>query len=796
MDRTRVCPVQCMTSKNQHMEVDAFAHARIALEFDEVLELIASRCVNDDARETVRATEPETEPARIEEALGEVEDAKAYHIQHGNLPIADTHAAEWITRVVDHRDVIPPEGLLSIAEIERAAADLLRRLRGEPDRFDALHRIAGRFVPQSSLVDAIDRAIEGEGNVRDNATPRLAGLRKGTHRAREGLRAYSEKLSRSFGSSDYATFTGSRYVLLLPREKCKGVDGIVHATSHSGGSLYFEPLGLVKRNNELETAVLDERAETARILAELTERVRDVADLLLGNIGTWEALDVLNAKGSFCNEFRCNRPAIDSSTVDLVDARHPLLEFSLRTTGRVDSLVPLNLRMEKDRVLVITGANAGGKTVTLKTLGLFVLMTQSGVPVPCAEGSALPVFHRVFADIGDEQSIASSLSTFTSHLRHLDMRCREADARSLCLVDEIGDGTDPEEGAALAIATLEGLLESRSTVVATTHYGRIKTFALSTDGVANASMAFDDVNNCPLYRLLQGTAGRSRGLETARRLGFSPPVIERAEGLLGEDSFRLENILSELEASRIALERERNALRDQSEALNHLIDSYSEKERTIREYTKSEAARARDEAEALLRGARKEIEHIVKELRESQAARPKVRDAHATIQKKLDELGPVPETPKRAIVVMPGDVVSISPTGEPKGIVISAKKDMATVDINGKRIKMKMSNLYRVTAEGPALSESAGFVVDAPAMESTTLDVRGCDREEALDAVDRFLDRAVLCGVGEVKVIHGFGDGVLVRAIEQHFETDSRVKSRRLGSLGEGGGGVSFIELK
>ena len=199
MDRTRVRPGQCMTSKKQHTEVDAFAHARVALEFDEVLELIASRCVNDGARETVRATEPETEPARIEEVLGEVEDAKAYHIQHGNLPIADTHAAEWITRVVDHRDVISPEGLLSLAEIERAAADLVRRLRGEPERFDALHRIAGRFAPQSSLVDAIDKAIEGEGNLRDKATPRLAALRKGTRRAREGLRTYSEKLSRSFG---------------------------------------------------------------------------------------------------------------------------------------------------------------------------------------------------------------------------------------------------------------------------------------------------------------------------------------------------------------------------------------------------------------------------------------------------------------------------------------------------------------------------------------------------------------------------------------------------------------------
>jgi len=776
--------------------VDAFAHARGALEFDDVLELIASRCVNDSAREIVRGTEPDTDSPRIDAALGEAEDAKDYHIQYGNLSIADTLASGWITRAVEHHEVIPPEGLLDLAQIERAAADLLRRLANDPERFDALHRIAGRFEPQRPLVEAIDKAVDSEGTIKDNATPRLASLRKGTRRAREGLRTYSEKLAKSFGATDYATFTGSRYVLLLPREKCKGVDGMVHATSHSGGSLYFEPLGLVERNNALETAMLDERAETARILAELTERVKAVADPLLANVDTWEVLDVLNAKGSFCKDLRCNRPAIDSQAINLADARHPLLEFSLRRAGRKDSLVPLNLHMDDERLLVITGANAGGKTVTLKTLGLFVLMVQSGLPVPCAEGSELPVFHRVFADIGDEQSIASSLSTFTSHLRHLDRMCREADERSLCLVDEIGDGTDPEEGAALAIAVLEGLIESRSTVVATTHYGRIKTFALNTDGVANASMAFDDVNDRPLYRLLQGTAGRSRGLETARRLGFSRSVIERAEGLVGEESFRLENILSELEASRIALERERNAIREQSDALKTLIDSYSEKERTIHKYKESEAAKAREDAEALLRGARKEVERIVKELRETRAAKPKVREAHATIQKKLDELGPAPEAPKRAVVVTPGDSVSINPSGEPNGVVISVKKDTATVEINGKRINMKMSSLYRVADDGQAKPESAGVSVEAPAMESTTLDVRGCDREEALEAVDRFLDRAVLCGVGEVKVIHGFGDGILVRAIESHFQSDSRVKSRRLGSLGEGGGGVSFIELK
>jgi DNA mismatch repair protein MutS2 len=435
----------------------------------------------------------------------------------------------------------------------------------------------------------------------------------------------------------------------------------------------------------------------------------------------------------------------------------------------------------------------------LKTVGLLTLMFQCGLPVPCAPGTTLGVFDGVFADIGDEQSISSSLSTFTSHLRHLDAMCRDANDRSLCLIDEIGDGTDPDEGSALAIAALEHLLNRSSAVVATTHYGKVKSFALRTDGVENASMVFDDDNDRPLYRLLQGTAGRSRGLETARRLEFFEPVIRRAQSMLGEDTFRLEALLSELEAERLALERERGTIQSQSRELGRLVASYDEQERDIREHKSDHKARAKREAEDILLRARREIEAIVKEIRETKADRQTVRDAHERLGRLLEtarEHEPPPRDDfKRVRDVSIGDRVSLNPSGEPSGRVVAVKRSEVTVEIRGKKVNVKKRNLYR-TPDDADEAESVGVDVDVEPIRGTTIDVRGKDREEALADVDLFVDRAVLNGLREVTIIHGVGEEILLQAIQAHLREDSRVQSVRAGGLGEGGRGVSIVELR
>jgi DNA mismatch repair protein MutS2 len=373
---------------------------------------------------------------------------------------------------------------------------------------------------------------------------------------------------------------------------------------------------------------------------------------------------------------------------------------------------------------------------------------------------------------------------------------RKADASTLRLIDEIGDGTDPDEGAALAIATLERLLESGAAVIATTHYGKVKTFALETVGVSNASMVFDDDNNQPLYRLLQGTAGRSRGIETARRLGFCAPVVERAASMIGEETFRMERILSDLESQKIALEREHGALLEQSEALNRLITSYGEKEQELREYKDTHREQARKEAEEILHRARKEIEAIVKNIRESQAAKQSVRESHGRLKKMLDEVSATVEkkTPEKAARVRPDDRVSLSPSGEPSGVVLQVDGDKVIVDIGGKKITVNKELLYAVTADDTP--PDVVVHVDVGPLETTTVDVRGHDRADALDRVDELLDRAVLNGVSEIKIIHGIGERVLLDAIKKRLNGDRRVKSHRPGGHFEGGVGVTFVLLK
>jgi DNA mismatch repair protein MutS2 len=779
---------------------DTFSHAGEILEFASVLEVIASKCVNDGARERVRRLHPSTDGAWIRDRLREIAETRDYHATLGHMPIAETACQEWIGGAVHRHEIVPPEGLLALAAIERAAIEFQRSLAAET-RYPTLRGIVSKMIPHDDLIAAIDRAIDSDASIKDTASPQLHSIRKEIIRARDEIRRFAETLAKSYGSSDYATYTGTRHLLLVPREKCRRKDGLVHAASHTGGSLYFEPFALVEKNNAIETLVHDERAEEARILSELSSLVTTAADELLANVDLWETLDVLEAEARFAAEFRCANPAVSpDGAVRLVDARHPLLEISVRAESSGRSVVPLNLALVREKpVLVITGPNAGGKTVSLKTLGIAVLMFQSGLPIPSGEGTGLPLFEAVHADIGDEQSIASSLSTFTSHLRHLDTMCRTAEAGTLCLIDEIGDGTDPDEGSALAIATLERLRSRGAMVVATTHYGKVKMYALKSGGVENASMAFDETGERPLYRLLQGTAGRSRGIETARRLAFDPDVVSRAEALLGEEPYRLEIVLSQLEATQLALEREREALRMQSDALNRLIAKYSEKEEALTKFKEAQQERVRKEVEGLLVEARREIEALVKRIRETEAGKTAVVEAHARVKEMLEEVRESP-APKKAKRVVKGDIVSLSPSGEPKGPVVEVAGDTAIVEINGKRMSVKKWNVYKIADAGRECADKPEVEVpvnvSAEPLPTTSVDVRGETREDAIEAVDRFLDRAVLSGVQEVLIVHGVGEGVLLRAIRGLLQSDPRVDSSRQGMPGEGGMGVTVVRLK
>jgi DNA mismatch repair protein MutS2 len=410
----------------------------------------------------------------------------------------------------------------------------------------------------------------------------------------------------------------------------------------------------------------------------------------------------------------------------------------------------------------------------------------------------LPVFEQVFADIGDEQSLESSLSTFTSHLRNLDEMSRRAGATTLCLIDEIGDGTDPDEGAAIAVATLERLLASKAAVIASTHYGRIKTFALETDGVANASMAFEDEAARPLYRLLEGIAGRSRGIETARRVGFDPAVVERAQRVLGSESFRLEAALARMEASFTALENERAALAAERAELERLLASNREKERAYSLTRKEASRRAMREAEEMLLQTRRDIESLVRSLREGGADRAAIRESRTRVENMIAQVrersAPEPAaTPLAAAAV--GDRVSLSPTGTPSGVVVEVDRKDATVEIGGKRIRARLGKLYAAAADATP-PPRAGVNVEYEPVAATEVSVRGMDRESAVEEVSRFVDRALLTGLREVKIVHGLGGGVLGRAVRDFLSKDPRVTGVRPGDPMEGGMGVTFATLR
>jgi DNA mismatch repair protein MutS2 len=777
-----------------------FAHAARVLSLDAVLELLATHCVNDGARRAATSLHPTADVAAIRASLEEIAEYEKLRDASGDIGIPTTSYRVEVDAIAEGARG-SGEALRRIAEGERAVAALRSGVAPHAETYPHLWGIAAAAHPDHTLIAEVDRALEPDGAVKDDATPKLRALRKSLRATRTTLRERVEKLVGEIGAEALATVSGGRHVLVVPRTKVKKGSGLVHGASHTGGSLYVEPIAILELNNELETLLADEAEEVERILDMLSARVREAAPAILANAEVVERLDLIRAKEAFAERFGGVAPEVSmDGRLRLTRARHPLLTLALQREGRLDNQVPLDLVLEtSERLMVITGPNAGGKTVALKTVGLLTLMLQCGLRVPCAHGSELPVFAHVFADIGDEQSLESSLSTFTSHLRYLDAMTRRADSDSLCLIDEIGDGTDPDEGAAIAIATLERLLASGAAVIATTHYGRIKTFALETKGVANASMAFADETSRPLYRLQQGIAGRSRGIDTARRSGFDAGVVSRAEALLGGDAYQLEATLARLESSYQQLESEREAL-EQARARLEEATRIAEEKASAYALTKKEASKkAMREAEEMLTEARREIEGVVRDIRARAADKDTIRESRkrvdnmlADVRAKSQSLDPTLAPLTRVAV---GDRVSLSPTGKPWGTVVEVDRKDVTVDMGGKKIRARMGKLYAAASEeAPAIRRSID--VQFEPLAATEVSVRGMDRESALEEVSRFIDRAVLTGLSEVKIIHGLGTGVLGRAVREALARDPRVVSHRSGNPMEGGTGVTFARLR
>lgn len=689
---------------------------------------------------------------------------------------------------------LDPDQLLAIADTVRAATKLFADVSGHPP-LAALARFAR---PPRQLAEAIEHAISGTGEVLDRASPRLGSLRAELRAAQARLQQRLDgllkgDLARAL-QEPIVTQRGGRYVVPVRSEMRSAVKGIIHDQSASGATVFIEPLEILEANNALREVELAEKSEVARILDELSRRVEKDAEELEAIVSALARLDLALTKSQLADFLDAERPLLDAEgRLDLVAARHPLL------VAQGTEVVPIDVRLGTDfRALVITGPNTGGKTVTLKTIGLLVLMAACGLHIPAQRGSRVPVMKRIFADIGDEQSIAQSLSTFSSHLRNVVATLAEAERGDLALLDELGAGTDPDEGAALAMAVLETLLSRGVLVAATTHYPELKAFALNTPGVSNASVEFDPDTLRPTYRVHVGLPGASNAFAIAHRLGLDSGVLERAESHLSELHRSLERTLREAERQRTEL----------ASALDEARIA-SEDARRVTADAESEAAKVRDDAERALRRAKTEADDLLlqarRALRQAEQARDKAakRNLVDEAREALDAAersrgaarGAEPARPTATTPIAVGAPVMVEGVSEPGTLLAIDDKGMADVAAGPLRLRVPASSLREApAAEAPLRSTRTAVTGSAPSVP-LQLDLRGARAEEALAVLDRYLNDAAVAGIDRLRIVHGKGTGALRTAVREMLASHPLVREHASASPSEGGDGATIVRL-
>ena len=797
---------------------DLFEKSIRTLELPAVLELLARHAVSDEAKARCLRLRPSTEAAAVEHLLDETDAAKVRVGLHGSPSFAGVKDVSRPLDRADHGGVLNTRELLDIAGVLTAArrvSDYDAERQGEATAID---RLFSALHVNRYLEDKIRSAILDEETIADTASPELADIRR-------SMRAAASKgrqiLQRIISSPSYAkvlqealiTQRDGRFVVPVKAE-CKGsLPGLVHDVSSSGATLFVEPMGVVQANNELKELQAKEDKEIDRVLRILSGECAAQRENILYDYDLLVQLDTIFARAQLSYAMDAGRPLVRTrGGIDLKRARHPLLDPAKAVP------VTVSLGGAYD-TLVITGPNTGGKTVTLKTLGLLSLMAQCGLHIPAGDQSAVQVFTRILADVGDEQSIEQSLSTFSAHMANTVEILQQADDRSLILFDELGAGTDPVEGAALAIAIIQDVRAKGALTAATTHYAELKTFAMTTAGVENASCEFDVQTLRPTYRLLIGIPGKSNAFAISRRLGLEESVIENAKAQMDSESVRFEDVLTQLEEKRQRLEKAQG----EADRLWRQREEDARKARTFREQMEKakDNARSKGETEArrIVQQAQRQADEVFAELeqlrRQQRADYQSVNDRKADIRRRLNEAEselhrrdgsaePIP-APTRPIAV--GDTVELS--GVRTGATVLAVNGDGTLLLQAGKMKMTVKaaqvRLLETAEEvekkkkqsDAARQRSSGTVtLNTGARASAELDIRGLETLEAESVVENYLDAASRAKLGSVTIIHGKGTGALRAAVHQMLKKNRQVKSFRLGRYGEGEAGVTVVELK
>ncbi len=776
------------------------------LEFDKIVKLLAACAQSDSGKACCLALEPSSSLEDIRLLQQETEEAVITITYIGQNPMQAFSDVSDYVHLAEKGATCSPGVLLSIASLLRCAESVRQTLVTDRENTPLITSMASLLQPLHSLSEEITSAIISQDEISDHASQELADIRRHIRICNERIK---DKLTQMTHGSAYAkylmepivTIRNNRYVLPVKQEYRQQVPGLVHDQSATGATLYIEPMAVVDLGNDLKEWHAKERNEIERILAALSARVSGSAAQILSNIELLTRLDFIFAKGEYARNLHAVEPKMNTEgRIRLNRARHPLIP--------PDAVVPSTLWLgDLFTTLVITGPNTGGKTVTLKTIGLFCLMAQAGLHIPADLGSELAVFHEIYADIGDEQSIEQSLSTFSSHMTNIVAIMREVQENDLVLFDELGAGTDPTEGAALAQAILESLTKRGIRAAATTHYSELKSYALTSRNVENASVEFDVSTLRPTYRLSIGIPGKSNAFEISRRLGLSEDLIADAKELLSRENIRFEDVIANAEYHRQVAEKERQLAEEAHAETVRLKNEAEELYKTVQATRQNADKKAREEARRIVEKARREAEQILSDMRTVKKNADSVTEA-GKLKRKLDRSldlfsdGISPEDASMSAppeTVHEGDTVEIL-TLHTQGTVLSPPDAKADVLVQAGSMKMKtpLAQL-RLKASAPekkaksAVNASKGIrIVSVP----LSCDLRGMNLEEAIDAADRYLDEAYLAGLHEVTLVHGKGTGILRTGIQQHLKKHAHVKSYRLGMYGEGEDGVTIVMLK
>lgn len=773
------------------------------LEFNKIIEQLKTYALTEPGQQRCAGLVPYDRIEQVERAQHETEEALLVLLRRGDNPLIPFKDISGWLSLARKGSTLPPRALLDTAELLRAAAASRNALvRDEEERTPQLTALASRLAPLRPLERAISDALISEEEVADTASAQLADIRRHmrqcNERIRERLQAIAHGSSSKYLQDSLITMRNGRYVLPVRQEFRSQVPGLVHDQSATGATLFIEPMAVVEAGNELKEWQAKERVEIERILAELSANVSDQADEVAENLEILVEIDFRFAKAALARRQRAIRPQINRrGYLKFVKVRHPLIPDEV--------VVPCDLWLgEEFTTLVITGPNTGGKTVTLKTVGLITLMALAGLHVPGQLGTQVAMFERVFADIGDEQSIEQSLSTFSSHMTNIVSILEEAGKEDLVLFDELGAGTDPTEGAALAQAILQRMLKLGTRCVATTHYSELKAFALATPGAENASVEFDVATLSPTYRLSIGVPGKSNAFEISRRLGLSDRLIADAQELLSKETLLFEDVIASAQDQRQAAQREREQAEAAHQESLRLKREVQELHREMAALREGARAKARDEAKRIVEKARRESAAVLEELKNLKAADPNaVNELRRRMRALGDEFSGGLDSDATGDELSAQDIqinmqVLLAVNNAP-ATVLSLPDAKDEVQVQAGILKMRVPvNQLRPAPQQRAQMQTVVRANTGAGERSVKMecDVRGMALDEAMAAVDNYLDSATLAGLHEVFIIHGKGTGTLRAGLRTHLKRHHLVASQRAGKYGEGETGVTVVTLK